>query len=123
MPLFFFQISYALVPKIEICLKYFLGKNLKKQPLCDCRKVRWTKPIFQEAACSSITISWLLGIVHTGTTRQQLSIDGRLTFMLNGFNYVAPLHPALYTNTLFYTMEPKPIWSHSTLRNVAVISV
>ena len=38
--------------------------------------------------------------MDTGT-RQQLSIDGRLTFMLNGFNYVAPLHPALYSNTLF----------------------
>ena len=30
----FFMISYLLVPKIEICLKYFLDKNPKKQPLC-----------------------------------------------------------------------------------------
>ena len=30
----FFQISYSLVPKIEICLKYFLEKNFQKQPLC-----------------------------------------------------------------------------------------
>ena len=33
MPLFFL-ISYSLVPKIEICLKYFMDKNSKKQPLC-----------------------------------------------------------------------------------------
>ena len=30
----FFQISYSLVLKIGICLKYFLDKNPKKQPLC-----------------------------------------------------------------------------------------
>jgi len=30
--LIFFLISYSLVPKIEICLKYFLNKNSKKQP-------------------------------------------------------------------------------------------
>ena len=29
----FFQIFYSLVPKIEICLKCFLDKNLPKQPL------------------------------------------------------------------------------------------
>jgi hypothetical protein len=29
----FFQIFYLLVSKIEICLKYFLDKNLPKQPL------------------------------------------------------------------------------------------
>ena len=29
-----FQMSYLLVPKIEICLKYFLDKNGQKQPLC-----------------------------------------------------------------------------------------
>ena len=28
------QMSYLLVPKIEICLKYFLDKNGQKQPLC-----------------------------------------------------------------------------------------
>jgi hypothetical protein len=30
----FFQISYLLLPRIEICLKYFLDKNPQKQPLC-----------------------------------------------------------------------------------------
>ena len=30
----FVLISYLLVPKIEICLKYFMDKNSKKQPLC-----------------------------------------------------------------------------------------
>ena len=30
----FLQISYLLAPKIEIFLKSFLDKNLKKQPLC-----------------------------------------------------------------------------------------
>ena len=34
-PLFFLS-SYLLVPKIEICLKYFLDKNAQKQPLCPC---------------------------------------------------------------------------------------
>ena len=34
----FFQISYPLVPKIKICLKYFLDKNSQKQPLCDTKK-------------------------------------------------------------------------------------
>ena len=29
----FFQISYLLLPNIEICLKYFLDKNSQKQPL------------------------------------------------------------------------------------------
>ena len=29
----FFVIYYAWVPKIEICLKYFLDKNSQKQPL------------------------------------------------------------------------------------------
>ena len=28
-----FQVSYLLVPKIEICLKYFLDKNPKQRPL------------------------------------------------------------------------------------------
>ena len=28
-----FQISYFFVPKIEICMKYFLDKSLQKQPL------------------------------------------------------------------------------------------
>ena len=28
-----FRISYSLVPKIEICIKYFSDKNLQKQPL------------------------------------------------------------------------------------------
>ena len=32
----FFLISYLLLPKIEICLKYFLDKNAQKQPLCPC---------------------------------------------------------------------------------------
>ena len=32
--LLFFMISYLLVPKMKNCLKYFLDKNLKKQPLC-----------------------------------------------------------------------------------------
>ena len=31
----FFQIVYLFVPKIEICLKYFLDKNLQKQPMSD----------------------------------------------------------------------------------------
>ena len=42
-----FQISYSLVPRIGICLKYFLDKNLKRQPLCrrfgcahDCAGIR-----------------------------------------------------------------------------------
>ena len=30
----FFVIYYAWVPKIEICLKYFLDKNSQKQPFC-----------------------------------------------------------------------------------------
>ena len=34
MCLYFFQIFYSLVPKIEICLKYFLDKKFQKQPLC-----------------------------------------------------------------------------------------
>ena len=29
----FLQIFYSLVPKIEICLEYFLDKNPRKQPL------------------------------------------------------------------------------------------
>ena len=29
----FFQKSYSLAPKIEVCLKYFLHKNSQKQPL------------------------------------------------------------------------------------------
>ena len=29
----FFQKSYSLAPKIEVCLKYFLHKNSHKQPL------------------------------------------------------------------------------------------
>jgi hypothetical protein len=29
----FFYIFYSLVPKIEICLKYFLERNPQKQPL------------------------------------------------------------------------------------------
>ena len=37
MPLFF-QISYLLVPKIKICLKYFLDKNFQKQQLWKRRK-------------------------------------------------------------------------------------
>ena len=32
-PLFFLML-YALVPKIEICVKYFLDKNSQKEPLC-----------------------------------------------------------------------------------------
>jgi hypothetical protein len=36
MPLFF-QKFYSLVPKIEICLKYFLDKTSQKQPLCKSR--------------------------------------------------------------------------------------
>ena len=31
-----YLISYLLVGKIEICLKYFLDKNAKKQTLCPC---------------------------------------------------------------------------------------
>ena len=30
----FFLISYSLVPRLEICLKYFLNKNSKTQTLC-----------------------------------------------------------------------------------------
>ena len=30
----FFQIFYSLLPKIEICFKYFFDKNPKKQSLC-----------------------------------------------------------------------------------------
>ena len=37
---YYFQISYLLVPKIEICLKYFLDKNHKKQPLCAAKNLR-----------------------------------------------------------------------------------
>ena len=33
-PFFFFQISYSLVPKIEICVKYFSDKYFQKLPLC-----------------------------------------------------------------------------------------
>ena len=33
-PLFFLMFG-LLVPKIEICLKYFLDKKFQKQPLCD----------------------------------------------------------------------------------------
>ena len=34
----FFRISHSLLPKIEICLKYFLDKNFQKQPLWKRRK-------------------------------------------------------------------------------------
>ena len=30
---YFIQISYTLVPKVQICVKYFLDKNLQQQPL------------------------------------------------------------------------------------------
>ena len=42
----FFQISYSLVPKIEICLKYFLDKNSQKQPLWKPRYLRLFHEIF-----------------------------------------------------------------------------
>ena len=34
----FFLIFYSLVLKIEICLKYFLGKKYQKQPFCGAVK-------------------------------------------------------------------------------------
>ena len=40
MSLYFFLISYSLVPKIEIYQKYFLGKKSQKQPLCGCTMYR-----------------------------------------------------------------------------------
>ena len=36
-------IFYSLVPKIDICLKYFLDKNSQKQPLCVWKNFRVTK--------------------------------------------------------------------------------
>ena len=72
--------------------------NLLNRPLV--KKGVWGRQFWHDVVYGR-TLS-----MDTGT-RQQLSIDGRLTFMLNGFNYVAPLHPALYSNTLFCTMEPK----------------
>ena len=41
----FFQISYSLVPKIEICLKYILDKISHKQPLCDTKKCILTQQL------------------------------------------------------------------------------
>jgi hypothetical protein len=38
MELLFFQIFYLMVPKIEICLKYFLEKNLKKAAILKSEK-------------------------------------------------------------------------------------
>ena len=35
----FFLIFYSLVPKIEICLNYYLDKNPQKQPLWDPAQV------------------------------------------------------------------------------------
>ena len=39
----FLQIWYCLVPNIEICLKYFLDKNPKKQPQCNDRLQGFSK--------------------------------------------------------------------------------
>ena len=42
----FFQILYLLLPKIEICRRYFLAKNSPKQPLWHCRgKENWRSPV------------------------------------------------------------------------------
>ena len=40
---YIFSFFNSLVPKIDICLKYFLDKNSQKQPLCVWKNFRVTK--------------------------------------------------------------------------------
>ena len=49
----FFQISYSFVPKIEICVKYFLDKNSPKQPWC-CLSIFFPGDLSQSQKISEI---------------------------------------------------------------------
>ena len=53
MVLFFFQISYTLVFKIEICLRYFFSKIPKNQPLCYATKYGAAQKLISNTSASS----------------------------------------------------------------------
>ena len=62
----FFQNSYSLVPKIKVCLKYFLDKNSQKQPLWQPRIspqtpiFRYSRSIFIVNEVHLIALPWHL---------------------------------------------------------------
>ena len=63
-----FSHFYLLVPKIEICLKQFLDKNLKKQPLC--------------YVCAKLTLPLAIQNVCTSNKRKRQQIDIQSQFPL-----------------------------------------
>ena len=55
----FFQILYLLLPKIEICRRYFLAKNSPKQPFWHCRgKENWRSPVQLWSLFFTMAVFW-----------------------------------------------------------------
>ena len=69
----FFQISYSLVPKIDICLKYLLDKNSLKQPLW-VRKIKIRTPLASKVPSA----------LHYGCSWSFGSIENFLLSLLSG---------------------------------------